>query len=361
MSPTRWGSRARPRTSGGDGGGAKATSGCVDRSSRPHSCPTRTPRTVERRVEVLRRNASSVRHASPGSSAMPASTVYRILCRQGLNRLAWMDRPSGTVIRRRASNTPVPASSSRWTSRNWGASPRVAAGGPGDAATSPSPAPSRSATRSCTPRSTVTAASRTAKSSATRKPSPRSGSGNARTPGSASSGSRSSASRPTTVLATRPSRSPRRSKPPERATDDSHPGGRNGTAKSNASTAPSSTNGPTCASTAPKRLAPPRLHRWLHLYNHPTQHHRARLDRARRTCAALERRARVRRGCAAAASGLVLALAFPPFDVGVVALVALVPLCWAWRDASSRTRRCTAACSASCTSRSCSTGPATSG
>jgi transposase InsO family protein len=31
---------------------------------------------------------------------MPTSTVHRVLCRQGLNRLAWMDRPSGTVIRR---------------------------------------------------------------------------------------------------------------------------------------------------------------------------------------------------------------------------------------------------------------------
>jgi transposase InsO family protein len=31
---------------------------------------------------------------------MPASTVHRVLCRQGLNRLVWMDRPSGTVIRR---------------------------------------------------------------------------------------------------------------------------------------------------------------------------------------------------------------------------------------------------------------------
>jgi transposase InsO family protein len=29
------------------------------------------------------------------------STVHRILCRQGLNRLAWLDRPSGSVIRRR--------------------------------------------------------------------------------------------------------------------------------------------------------------------------------------------------------------------------------------------------------------------
>ena len=33
---------------------------------------------------------------------------------------------------------------------------------------------------------------------------------------------------------------------------------------------------------------------------------------------------------------MLLALAFPPFDVGALALVALVPLCWSWRDASPR-------------------------
>ena len=31
---------------------------------------------------------------------MPASTVHRVLVRHGMNRLAWMDRPTGRVIRR---------------------------------------------------------------------------------------------------------------------------------------------------------------------------------------------------------------------------------------------------------------------
>jgi transposase InsO family protein len=75
--------------------------GLRDRSSRPHRCPTRTPRRLEHRVEVLRRRRKLGPARIAGIVGVPASTVHRILCRQGLNRLVWMDRPSGTVIRRR--------------------------------------------------------------------------------------------------------------------------------------------------------------------------------------------------------------------------------------------------------------------
>ncbi len=74
--------------------------GLVDRSSRPRSFPTQTSRLFERRVEQLRRSRKLGPARIAGIVGMPASTVHRVLCRQGLNRLSWMDRPSGTVIRR---------------------------------------------------------------------------------------------------------------------------------------------------------------------------------------------------------------------------------------------------------------------
>jgi transposase-like protein len=74
--------------------------GLRDRSSRPRWLPTRTARQLEQRVEVLRRKRKLGPARIAGILDMPASTVHQVLCRQGLNRLAWMDRPSGTVIRR---------------------------------------------------------------------------------------------------------------------------------------------------------------------------------------------------------------------------------------------------------------------
>ena len=62
---------------------AEGDAGLLDRSSRPHSCPTRTPPRLERRVEVLRckRKLGPARIA--GITGLPASTVYRILCPPG--------------------------------------------------------------------------------------------------------------------------------------------------------------------------------------------------------------------------------------------------------------------------------------
>ena len=72
----------------------------LDRSSRPRRCPTQVKRKVEKRIVSLRRNRKLGPARIAAQLELPASTVYRVLARRGLNRLAWMDRPTGTVIRR---------------------------------------------------------------------------------------------------------------------------------------------------------------------------------------------------------------------------------------------------------------------
>ncbi|MFI7241685.1 IS481 family transposase [Streptomyces qinglanensis] len=78
---------------GGDGG-------LYDRSSRPLTTPHRTSPDVESRICKLRRE----RKLGPARIGpildIPASTVHRVLTRHQLNRLSWMDRPTGQVIRR---------------------------------------------------------------------------------------------------------------------------------------------------------------------------------------------------------------------------------------------------------------------
>ena len=80
---------------------AEGEAGLQDRSSRPQHSPTRVPTRLERRIERLRHR----RKLGPARIAwrlrMAPSTVYRVLCRLGLNRLSWLDRPTGRVIRRR--------------------------------------------------------------------------------------------------------------------------------------------------------------------------------------------------------------------------------------------------------------------
>ncbi|ATZ22159.1 Integrase core domain protein [Streptomyces lavendulae subsp. lavendulae] len=74
--------------------------GLHDRSSRPRTTPHRTSAEVEARVCDLRR-ARKLGPARIGPVlGLPASTVHRILTRHGLNRLSFMDRPTGTLIRR---------------------------------------------------------------------------------------------------------------------------------------------------------------------------------------------------------------------------------------------------------------------
>jgi len=74
--------------------------GLYDRSSRPLCSPRRTSARVERQIEVLRRRTKLGPIRIGVRLHMPASTVHRVLVRQQLNRLSWLDRPTGRVIRR---------------------------------------------------------------------------------------------------------------------------------------------------------------------------------------------------------------------------------------------------------------------
>jgi transposase InsO family protein len=74
--------------------------GLVDRSSRPWSCPHQTPARTERRIVALRQSRKLGPARLAGIVGVPASTVHRVLVRHGVNRLRWMDRPTGRVIRR---------------------------------------------------------------------------------------------------------------------------------------------------------------------------------------------------------------------------------------------------------------------
>lgn len=80
---------------------AEGWAGLADRSSRPRRCPRRTPRRLERKVEQLRRTKKLGPARIGWRLGMAASTVHRVLVRLGLHRLAWFDRPTGAVIRRR--------------------------------------------------------------------------------------------------------------------------------------------------------------------------------------------------------------------------------------------------------------------
>jgi len=85
---------------------SEGEAGLIDRSSRPRRTPHRTPASVETRVCELRQ-ARKLGPARIGPIlGLPASTVHRILTRHGLNRLAFLDRPTGQVIRRYERDRP---------------------------------------------------------------------------------------------------------------------------------------------------------------------------------------------------------------------------------------------------------------
>ncbi len=80
--------------------------GLEDRSSRPRNCPSKTPARTERRiVEMRRRHQLGPARLAP-RAGIPASTLHRVLQRNGVSRLSDLDRRSGRVIRRIETSRP---------------------------------------------------------------------------------------------------------------------------------------------------------------------------------------------------------------------------------------------------------------
>lgn len=74
--------------------------GMVDRSSRPHHSPTRTPPELVRKVVHLRWKKRLGPVGIGAKVGMPASTVHAVLVRCRLNKLHHVDVRTGEVIRR---------------------------------------------------------------------------------------------------------------------------------------------------------------------------------------------------------------------------------------------------------------------
>jgi transposase-like protein len=94
----RWADRYEQATRLADGP-VRATD-LGDRSSRPHSSPTRTPRPVVRKIVHLRWRKRLGPVGIAEALAVPPSTVYDVLVRCRLNRLSHIDRRTGEVVRR---------------------------------------------------------------------------------------------------------------------------------------------------------------------------------------------------------------------------------------------------------------------
>ena len=79
---------------------AEGRAGMVDRSSRPHHQPNRTPTPMVRRIVHLRWKRRLGPVEIGDRLGMPSSTVHAVLVRCRLNRLSHVDRVTGEPIRR---------------------------------------------------------------------------------------------------------------------------------------------------------------------------------------------------------------------------------------------------------------------
>jgi transposase InsO family protein len=80
--------------------------GMADRSSRPRRSPRRTPAPVSRKVLHLRVKKRWGPARIAGRLGLVPSTVHKILTRNQVARLAWLDRATGQPIRRYEKTTP---------------------------------------------------------------------------------------------------------------------------------------------------------------------------------------------------------------------------------------------------------------
>ncbi|MGH7869631.1 MAG: IS481 family transposase [Candidatus Dormibacteraceae bacterium] len=80
--------------------------GLLDRSSRPHRSPLRVDKAVEAQILRLRQERKLGPHRLAALCGQARSTCYKVLCRHGLQRLDWLDRPTGQLIRRYERKTP---------------------------------------------------------------------------------------------------------------------------------------------------------------------------------------------------------------------------------------------------------------
>jgi len=80
--------------------------GLVDRSSRPRNCPRRLDPKLERRLVELRRRRRVGPARLAAQAGVPASTMHRVLQRNGVSRLSDLDPVTGRVIRRIETSRP---------------------------------------------------------------------------------------------------------------------------------------------------------------------------------------------------------------------------------------------------------------
>jgi transposase len=73
---------------------AEGRPGLADRPSRPHRCPHALPASQVRRVLAARRRRRQGPHRLGYHLGMPRSTIYGVLARHGLSRLAHTERTS---------------------------------------------------------------------------------------------------------------------------------------------------------------------------------------------------------------------------------------------------------------------------